>query len=126
MDQPLRKMSCFSLFRPLIFWSKNQAFVSEISKNDLTCFSQKNRWEKVWCLVRNLELSPLDNVDVFHFWKLFFLCSKNLSFLTRRSKKLYFWPDLYKNTNKKSSIFGQKRWIYPLRKISIFWQFLKR
>ena len=120
MDQPLRKTSCFALFRTFIFWSQNQSFLSKILKNDLTCFLPKSKWEKVWCLDRNNGLSPLENVDVLHFLKLYFSGLKIILFYPQFQKMIFSDLIIPKNPNEKKIDIWTKQRIIPLGKWPFF------
>ena len=119
MDKPLRKMSFLALFRTSIFWSKNHSFLSKISNNLywlLPVFSQKYKLEKIWCLDKNHGLSPLENLAVLHFLKLYIAGLKIVLFYPEYQKTIFSDSISPKNTNRKNFDFWPKKMDYLLRK----------
>ena len=88
-------MSCLALFRTLIFWSKNQSFLSKISKNDPTCFLPKKEWKKSLMFGQKLWISPFGKCRCFALLK---------------REKIFSNIIGSKTLMRKSLNFGQKPW----------------
>ena len=65
-------------------------------------------------------LAPLQNVDIFDFFRTSLFRSKKLYILSRISKNLYFWLFWLKKSMKKRSIFWQKPWTNLFAKCPLF------
>ena len=110
-------------FKTWNFWSKIILFYPEYQKKKyfLTWLHQKKpKWEKVWYLAKNHRLSPLKNLAVLHFLKLFFLVSESFFFIQNIKKQYFLTWNFQKTQLRKISIFGQKPWIIPLGKCPFF------
>ena len=138
---PYGKSHCLVLFKTLFFWSKNYSFFFQnIKKQYFWLISPKNTnkknfdfWTKTMdyplrkmsILDKNCWFSPLENLTVLHFLKLYFSSLKILLFFSRISKNNISDWFLQKIQIRKISIFGQKPWIIPLGKCPFFFDFLK-
>ena len=74
---------------------------------------------------KNCGFSPLENLTVLHFLKLYFSGLKIILFFSRISKNNISDLISPKNTNKKNFDFWTKTMDYPLRKMSIFFRLFK-
>ena len=73
----------FSGLKIILFYPKYQKMIFTI------LFSPKKVNEKkVWCLDKNHGLSPLENVDGLHFWKLYFSGLKSILFSPEYQKAI--------------------------------------
>ena len=83
-------------------------------------FAQKNRWGNGRFFQKSHGLAPLQNVDIFDFFRTSLFRSKKLYILSRISKNLYFWLFWLKKSMKKRSIFWQKPWTNLFAKCPLF------
>ena len=122
---PFGKCQCFALFKSSIFWSKKPFCSIHKIKNNLykLLFSQK-KGEKVWFLDKKYGLSPLENLAVLHFWKLYIAGLKIVLFYPEYQKTIFSDLISPKNTNRKYFDFWPKKWIISLEK-TIFADLLK-
>ena len=68
-------------------------------------------------------LSPLENLAVLHFLKLYFFCSLNHFFFIQNIKKQYFLTWFLQKTQiRKNFDFWTKSMDYPLRKMSLLFR----
>ena len=75
-------------------------------------------------LDKNHGLTPLEKCQILYFLTLLFLQPRTAFFRSRISWKTLFWPLLPKKKKVENmAIFGQKQWVNPLGKMTIFWPF---
>ena len=105
---------------------KNHSFLSIRSKIIFTNFvsPKKKKGEKVWFLDKNHGLSPLENLAVLHFLKLYIAGLKIVLFYPEYQKTIFSDLICPKNTNRKYFDFWPKKWIISLEK-TIFVDLLK-
>ena len=88
----------------------------------LSFFAQKNKiWKKDQFFDKNHGLTPFQNVNFFYFFWTSLFTSKKHSFLSRRSKKVSFWPCLLQNNVKgKGRFFDKSHELTSLQNVDFF------
>ena len=105
-----KNLHLLALFKTSIFWSKNDCFLSKISKNDVSWhnFCEKQRSEKVRFLNKIHGLTPFKNI---HFWpllKLQFFGLKIIHFYPKYGKTIFSDIVSVKNSDKRKFHFSTK------------------
>ena len=119
---PLENVQFLALFKSLIFWSKNDCFLSKISENDLFWhnFCKKKRSEKFEFLDKIHGLTPFENVHFLALFKTSIFLLKVILFFPQYQKRSIRILFLWKTLIWKSSIFGQNPWTNPFKKCPFF------
>ena len=131
---PLQNVDFVDFFRTSLFRSKKHSFLSRILKNLSFSLSltKINIWENRRFFDKNHELTPLQKVHFWTFFKTSLFRSKKHFFLSRISKNLFsgvLWLRTWLFMSKKHS-FLSRIWkneffrlsLLNMRKTSIFWQ----
>ena len=119
---PFGKMSILRLFGLLVFIAQKGVFSFQNIIKDifLAYITLKKKLEKWQFLDQNHELTPLEKCQFFDFWNILFLQPRKAFFRSRISKRTFSWTILTKKKIGKMAIFGQKPWVNPFGKMSLF------
>ena len=83
--------------------------------------SRNKIWKKDQFFDKNHGLTPFQNVNFFYFFWTSLFTSKKHSFLSRRSKKVSFWPCLLQNNIKgKGRFFDKSHELTLLQNVDFF------